>query len=226
MTVPDQTTPTTTAMPFRFAMLIPTLAADVAAPIAIFMGLKHFGVPPIWALAGAALAPGLNNLRIWIKSRRIEPLGIMVVGFGVVGTVASLVSGNLFYSLIKDSFLTGAFGLVFLASLFFGRPLIFYVIRQFVAGEDEARNQIWKDLWRYAAFRSVMRQLTVIWALVYIAEALVRVPLAMTLSPDAVVAISPIMGLGATLLLVFLTRRRMHAVRERLELFDHLKWPL
>jgi intracellular septation protein A len=226
MTMTDQTTPTTTAKPFRFAMLIPTLMVDVGAPIAIFMTLKHFGVPPIWALAGAALAPALNNLRIWIKSRRVEPLGIMVVGFGVVGTVASLVSGDLFYSLIKDSFLTGAFGAAFLASLFFGRPLVFHIIRPFIAGDDEARNQVWKDLWRYAAFRSVMRRLTIIWALVYIAEALVRVPLAMTLSPDAVVTISPIMGLGATLLLVFLTRRRMQAVRERLELFDHLKWPL
>jgi intracellular septation protein A len=225
MTAIDQTPPPT-ARPFRFAMLIPTLLVDVVAPIAIFKLLESFGVSPIWALAGAALAPALNNLRIWIMSRRIEPLGIMVVAFGVIGMVASLVSGNLFYSLIKDSFLTGAFGLVFLASLFFGRPLMFYLIRQFVAGEDETRNQIWKDLWRYAAFRSVMRQLTIMWALIYIVEALVRVGLALSLTPDAVVTISPIMGFGATLILISLTRRRMRAVRERLEQFEHLKWPL
>jgi intracellular septation protein A len=225
MTAIDQTPPPT-ARPFRFAMLIPTLLVDVVAPIAIFKLLESFGVSPIWALASAALAPALNNLRIWIMSRRIEPLGIMVVAFGVIGMVASLVSGNLFYSLIKDSFLTGAFGLVFLASLFFGRPLMFYLIRQFVAGEDETRNQIWKDLWRYAAFRSVMRQLTIMWALIYIVEALVRVGLALSLTPDAVVTISPIMGFGATLILISLTRRRMRAVRERLEQFEHLKWPL
>jgi intracellular septation protein A len=225
MTAIDQTPPPT-ARPFRFAMLIPTLLVDVVAPIAIFKLLESFGVSPIWALAGAALAPALNNLRVWIMSRRIEPLGIMVVAFGVIGMVASLVSGNLFYSLIKDSFLTGAFGLVFLVSLFFGRPLMFYLIRQFVAGEDETRNQIWKDLWRYAAFRSVMRQLTIMWALIYIVEGLVRVGLAMSLTPDAVVTISPIMGFGATLILISLTRRRMRAVRERLEQFEHLKWPL
>ncbi len=226
MTTLDQTPPAATAKPFRLTMLIPTLVVDVAAPIVILKALEHFGVAPVWALAGAALAPAFNNLRIWIKSRRIEPLGIMVIGFGVIGTVASLVSGDLFYTLIKDSFLTGAFGLVFLGSLFVGRPLIFYVIRQFVAGEDETRNQVWKGLWQYATFRSVMRRLTVMWALVYIAEALIRIPLALSLTPDAVVTISPILGLGATLFLVALTRGRMRAVRERLELFDHLKWPL
>jgi hypothetical protein len=33
------------------------------------------------------------------------------------------------------------------------------------------------------------------------------------------------MGFAATPVLV-LTRRRMRAVRERLELFEHLRWPL
>ena len=227
MTMTGQTTrPMTVAKPFRLAMLLPTLLVDVLAPIGIFKVLEHFGVPPLWALAGAALAPALNNLRTWVTVRRIEPLGFMIVAFGVVGTVASLVSGNLFFSLIKDSFLTGVFGLVFLVSLLFPRPLMFYVIRQFVAGEDAARNEVWKDLWRYAAFRSTLRLITVIWGVVYLAEALARVGLAMTLVPDTVIVVSPIMAFVATLLLIAFTRLRMHILRERLEVFDRLKWPL
>ena len=58
----------------------------------------------------AGLSPVLNSLRVWIGTRRIEPLGIIVMGFLAIGTAASLVSGSIFFVLIKDSFLTGTFG--------------------------------------------------------------------------------------------------------------------
>jgi len=218
--------PATAVRPFHFAMLLPTLLIDVVAPIGIFKALEHFGVSPLWALAGAALAPALNNLRTWATARRIEPLGFMIVAFGVIGTVASLLSGSMFFTLIKDSFLTGVFGLVFLVSLLFRRPLMFYVIRQFVAGEDPVRNEVWKGLWDHAVFRSALRLITVTWGIVYLAEALARVGLAMTLKPDDVIVASPIMAFVATLFLIGITRFRMRMLRERLELFDHLKWPL
>jgi intracellular septation protein A len=227
MTLTDQPTPAgLAARPFRFAMLIPTLAVDVAAPIATFKLLEWLGVPPIWAIAGGGLPPALNNLRIWLHSRRIEPVGILVVATIAIGTVASLISNNLFYTLIKDSFLTGAFGLVFIGSSFVGRPLMFYIIRQFVAGEDDSRNQIWNNLWNYAVFRFTIRFITVTWGLVYIAEALTRVGLAIMLPPDQVVTISPILSFGATLLLIMFTRLRMRSMRERFELMEHLRWPL
>jgi hypothetical protein len=226
MTSTQQTGPAAAPRPFKWTMLAPTLAVDVVAPIAVFTLLQARGAPPIWALAGGALPPILNNMRVWLESRRLEPLGIMIVAFGLIGVVASLVSGNLFFSLIKDSFLTGAFGLIFLGSLLLARPLMFYVIRQFVAGGDEVRIQAWKGLWRYAAFRTALRRLTIIWGLVYLAEALIRIPLALTLAPRDVVTISPIMGFGATLILIRVTRSKMRATRAHLELAEHVKWPL
>ncbi len=217
---------TTTDRPSSLAALLPTLAVDVVAPIAVLKLLEQAGVSPLWALAGAAAAPVLNNLRLWIGSRRIEPLGLLVVGFGVVGTVASLASGNLFYGLVKDSLLTGVFGLVFLASLAFRRPLLFYVLRPFVAGADEARIQAWDGLWQHAAFRAALRQLTLLWALVFAAEALIRLPLATSLSAESVVTISPLLGLGATALLVALTRRRLRALRGHFLRAERGGWPL
>ena len=121
---------------FSFAQMIPTLVVDVAMPIIAFNLLTHYGVSTLWALAAGGLFPASNNIRVWIKSRKLEPLGIIVMSFLVVGTAASLISGSVFFALIKESFLTAAFGFICLGSLMAERPLMFYINRQFVAGDD------------------------------------------------------------------------------------------
>jgi hypothetical protein len=227
MTVASQTTPANpTARPFRFAMLVPTLVVDVVAPIGILKTLEWFGVSPIWALAGGCVAPALNSLRTWTGSRRLDPVGILMMASIASGTVASLVSGNIFYRVVTDAFLNGAWGLVFLASLFIRRPLMFFIIRPLVTGEDASRNEIWNGLWRYIEFRSAMRLITATWGVVFIAQVLIEVGLARVLTPEAVVTISPLTGVGATLALIVFTRQRMRTARERLELLEHLRWPL
>jgi len=124
---------------FGIVQMLPMLFFDVAAPILVFNVLIACGAPTLWALVAGGASPALNNLRLWIKSRRLEPLGIIVISFLAIGTAASLISGNVFFVLIKDSFLTASFGFLCLASLFAARPLLFYIIRQFVAGEDPVR---------------------------------------------------------------------------------------
>src|SRR5271154_2844488 len=119
---------------FSFMQMIPTLVFDVAMPIVAFNVLSREGVSTLWALVAGGIFPAINNLRVWIRSRRLEPLGIIVMTFLAVGTAASLISGSVFFALIKDSFLTATFGFICLGSLLAERPLMFYINRQFVAG--------------------------------------------------------------------------------------------
>src|SRR5438045_3954192 len=67
------------AQRFRFVQMIPVLLVDVAIPVAVFNLLTHYGVSTLWALAAGGLSPALNNLRSWVKSRRLEPLGVIVM---------------------------------------------------------------------------------------------------------------------------------------------------
>jgi hypothetical protein len=227
MTLTYQTTQANpTARSFRFAMLVPILLVDVVAPIGILKTLEWFGVSPVWALAAGCLPPALNNLRVWTGSRRLDPVGILMVASIASGTMASLVSGNLFYRIVTDVLLNATWGLVFLASLFAGRPLIFFIIRPIVTGEDASRNEIWNGLWSYAVFRSAMRLITTVWGVIFFAQVLIELGLARVLTPETVVTISPLMGVGATLVLIVFTRQHMRTARERLELLEHLKWPL
>jgi intracellular septation protein A len=200
---------------FGYAQMLPMLIFDVALPIVLFNVLTRYGVPTLWALVAGGLSPAVNNLRLWVKSRRIEPLGIIVIAFLAVGTAVSLISGSVFFALIKDSFLTATFGFICLGSLFARRPLLFYINRQFVAGDDPARLEWWNGLWELSDFRAAMRLVTAVWGITYLLEALLRVALALVLSPAQVVMISPIMAFGVLIVLIAWTRRHLLAVRER-----------
>jgi hypothetical protein len=200
---------------FNFRLMLPTLFFDVALPVLLFNLLSRYGVPTLWALVAGGLSPALNNLRVWIKSRRLEPLGIIVMTFLAVGTAASLISGSVFVALIKDSFLTATFGLICLGSLLTARPLLFYINRQFVAGDDPVRIAWWNGLWQYPNFRAALRFVTAVWGVTYLVEALLRVGFALLLTPAQVVLISPVMSFGALIVLIAWTRRYLLAMRER-----------
>ena len=200
---------------FSFKQMLPALVFDVAIPIVVFNVLTRYGVPILWALVAGGLSPAINNLRVWVKSRRLEPLGIIVITFLAIGTAASVISGSVFVALIKDSFLTATFGFICLGSLLFERPLMFYIIRQFVAGEDPVRLEWWNGLWQHPNFRAGQRLITAVWGITYLVEALLRVGFALVLSPALVVVISPVMGFGVLIVLIAWQRRYMLAMRER-----------
>lgn len=199
----------------RLAMMLPTLICDVALPIILFNVLTRYGVPILWALAAGGLPPAVNNLRVWVISRRLEPLGIIVMAFLAIGTAASLISGSVFFALVKESLLTGTFGLLCLLSLFAKRPLLFSINRQFVAGDDPSLIAWWNGLWDILEFRAAIRFVTLVWGIAYILEAFVRVIMALTLSPATVVTVSPVMALSVMVALIAWNRRYLLAVRER-----------
>jgi hypothetical protein len=200
---------------FGFKRLLPTLVFDVALPIVIFNVLARFNVSTLWALVAAGLSPATNNLRAWATSGRLQPLGLIVMTFLAIGTAASLISGSVFFALIKDSFLTATFGFLCLGSLLVDRPLMFYINRQFVAGDDPVRLEWWNGLWQYPNFRAAQRLVTAVWGTTYLVEALLRVGFALLLSPAQVVAISPVMAFSVMIVLIAWTRRYMLALRER-----------
>src|SRR5580658_5642603 len=109
---------------FNFLQLVPTLVFDVAIPIVVFNGLAWYGAPTLWALVAGGASPAFNNLRVWVMAGRLEPIGLLVLIFLAAGTAASLISGSVFFALIKDSFLTATFGFMCLGSLLAARPLM------------------------------------------------------------------------------------------------------
>src|SRR5216684_4048372 len=148
---------------FSFKQMLPTLVFDVAMPIVAFNVLTRYGVATLWALVAGGLFPAINNLRVWARSRTLEPLGIIVMTFLLIGTAASLISGSVFFALIKESFLTATFGFICLGSLLAERPLMFYIHRQFVAGDDPVRHESSDTAKGCPTMRAAQRLVTAVW---------------------------------------------------------------
>ncbi|HEX3885923.1 MAG TPA: VC0807 family protein [Phenylobacterium sp.] len=218
--------PAPSARPFRLTMLIPTLVVDGLLPIGLFKGLEAAGMAPIWALAIGCAPPVLNNLRVWLQSRRVDILGILITASIASGVVAPLITGRLGSRIVTDCLLNCGWGLAFLGSLALARPVIFLLIRALVAGDDASRAAAWDGLWRYASFRAAMRGLTMVWGAVYFVQVAIELGLARAAKPDTVVTVAQIMSTGGTLALLVFTRLYMHRVRARVERREGVAWPL
>jgi intracellular septation protein A len=194
-------------MHFAVRQVLPSLVLDLAMPVAVFFALRAYGVSTLFAIVAGGAFPLINVGRGWVLSHRIEPLGIIAITCIAFGTAASLISGSVVIALLKDFVLTGSFGLVFLASIIAAeRPAMFYILRQFIAGNDAVRLQQWENLWQHARFRAALRRVTGVWGIGLLVEALIGIALACLLMPAQVVIISPIMAVSVLIALAAWTR--------------------
>ncbi len=145
--------------------------------------------------------------------RKVDEFAVVSLVFLVITAVVSLVGAHTARALlIKDSGVTGLFGLLCLATLLAPRPLMFYFGRKFATDGTPESAAWWNGLWQFDGFRSTMRTITLVWGVGYLVEALVRIVLAYALSTSAMVVLSPVLiyaTLGALALwTAWFSRRR------------------
>jgi len=202
--------------------MVPDLVVDGALPAIAYQVLTRYGVAAVPALTAGAIFPVANILRKFIATRSLDLIGAIVLVFLAIGVVSSLLSGSVLFVLIKESFITGTVGLLFISSLLWKRPIIFYLARQVMEAQGAERLAWWNGLWERARFRRTMRIMTTVWGVGYVLEASIRVVFALTLTPGTVVILSPIMGIGTTIGLILWTRKYGRIVQERANREDAL----
>jgi hypothetical protein len=183
---------------FSLRGLAVTLLPNVVLPWGIYQLLISRGVSTISALMATAVVPLATTLYSWVRDRRLDALGIMTLAFVIIGLVTSLISGDPIFFLVKESLLTGVWGVIFLGSLLMSRPLTFYFGRQFMSGGDPERAAWFDRLWENPGFRTLQRGICVMWGVGLIAEALLRVALVYLLSIGVFLVVSQVLVIGAT----------------------------
>jgi intracellular septation protein A len=191
------------------------LCFNVVLPLIAVNVLEARGVKVVTALVISAIFPAIETGMSWVRLRRLDALGAIVLSFIALGAGASLISGDVHFALAKESFFTAIFGMIALGSLLGPRPLIFYIARTFVAAGDPARDAEWNARWQFPLFRRVMRIMTAVWGMAYLAEAAVRVLLVYTLTVNAVLVVSPTLAAAVTFGLIFWTIRYGKAAERR-----------
>jgi hypothetical protein len=166
-------------------------------PYIIYTLLTHYThVSDLVALVATGLPSLINSIVGVIRHRRIDFLSGMVLFGIVVSLILVSLGGSARLYLIRDSFLTAAYGVACVVSLLFPKPIGFYTGRYFVAGNNPQRIERFNTLWQSAPFRTMIRMQTVFWGVGTILEASVRAYLAFTLPIPQFLAVSPVVNWG------------------------------
>ncbi|GAA5006277.1 hypothetical protein GCM10025734_46230 [Kitasatospora paranensis] len=176
-----------------------TIGLNVVAPVLTYNALSDRGYADFVALLISGVWP-LVDIAVYLAwHRRIDEFAaitLVFLGLTVVVTLVGPHSARLL--LVKDSLVTGLFGVVCLASLAASRPLMFYFGRKFATDGTPEGLDRWNGLWQFEGFRRVQRNLTLGWGLGYIAEAAVRVGLSYVLTTGAMVTLNAVLSYGVT----------------------------
>ncbi|GHP00984.1 hypothetical protein KSF_110310 [Reticulibacter mediterranei] len=186
--------------PNRKAM-IKSLAISIlingVLPFIIYTLLTTYAhVSDLVALLATGVPSLIDSIVGIIRHRRIDFLaGIVLFGI-VVSLIFISLGGSARLYLIRESFLTGAYGVACVVSLFFPKPIGFYTGRYFVAGNDPKRIEGFNAMWQYPQFRTMIRMQTTFWGVGTILEAVLRGYMAFTMPIPQFLAVSPIVNWG------------------------------
>jgi hypothetical protein len=189
---------------FSFRSVIPTLLFDVLAPYVTYTMVKAYvpGATEVGALLASGIVPAVYGVYAIIRARHVDIIGAVVLLGIAVSIAASFVGGDPKMLLIRESFVTGALGLLCLLSLLWPRPALFYVGRQFTAGQDPVKIEQFNALWQRPGARQVFRILTIVWGIGYVGEFLLRVVMVQMLSIPEMMAVGPLVFNGITIGLI------------------------
>lgn len=193
-----------------------TLLINGALPLVVYEVLRSH-MSSFAALSIATIIPLLDNLVSLIKRRRLDVFAVFMLISFVLGMVMVSIGGSERLLLIRESFVTSIMGLIFLVSLFFPRPLIFYFAMRFTVGNDPQKTTDFSNNWKYPYFRFVLRLITIVWGVALLGEAIVRTLLVYQLSVAQFLAVSNFVMygfIGAAIL--FTVAYRRHS-KKRLE---------
>jgi hypothetical protein len=189
-----------------FLGLIPGIVVNAVLPFVAYTILTGRGWSPVAALSASAVFPVIATLVSIARTRSLDGLALITLILIALGLLGSLVSGSPRFALVKESVLSGAFGLAFAVSLALPRPLAFFFGRQFATGGDPARVQTWNRYWDYPQFRRVQYTITAVFAAVLLLDAGARVVLTFVLPVATMVWLSSVIfyvGLFAMLTWMF-----------------------
>ncbi|WP_213095465.1 VC0807 family protein [Bacillus sp. FJAT-49736] len=177
--------------------VISTILLNGVLPFVVYIILKSY-YSNLFSLIIATIIPLLDIIYGFCKNRKIDVFNcFMLVGF-LLGIIALLFGGNEKIILLRESFVTGIMGMLFLLSLFLQKPLIYYFAKRFTTNDYER-------FWDYDYFRFVIRFITIVWGISLLLEAMIKAYLVFSLSTTAFLAVSPIIFYGILAVVILWT---------------------
>jgi hypothetical protein len=170
---------------------------DIAGPLIAYWLLRSNGLSAVTSLVLSGVFPAFGVAINFIRDRRLDAIGVLVLAGIVVGTVLGLVSGNPRLVLVEGSVPTAVFGVLCLGSLWSSAPLMYRFASEFI-GLDTPRGREFQELSQNTGpvgegFRHVFRVMTIGWGIGFLAEAAARVVIVELTSTGTAFAVSKVL---------------------------------
>ncbi|SFN90782.1 hypothetical protein SAMN05216207_102431 [Pseudonocardia ammonioxydans] len=164
------------------------MGLDIAAPLALFYGLRWVGVNQWLALILSGVVPVLTLVYRFVTERRIGLPAVFTLTILGAGTAIGFLTGDPRLLLARESYLTGLVGLWIIATLWLPRPFLLSATLPLLPATT-ARS--WERDWANdATFRRVLRVMTFAWGMAFLLDAVARIVMAYTLPVDLVPLLS------------------------------------
>lgn len=212
-TPPGQAAPRSSGRARLINLLLLALL-DVGLAILVFGLVDDATGNHALAYLAASVSPLLGGIVQHLRSKAFSGVSALILVFTFASAAVAVVGGSdERLLLVKDSVVTGVFGLTFLVSLlpFFRRPLGFSFGQRFATAGTAQSAAWWDGLWRYPSFRASQHLVTVVWGVVFVTEAAIRVIAAYTLPFSTAFGVSsvlPLVAFGLALAGTFLIAAR------------------
>jgi len=195
--------------------MLANIVVNAIMPYATYLLLRHFGVETVHALAAGAVFPVAGIILGFVRERRVQALGVIVLTATVASIAAALFFTSPFLVLAKGSLITGALGIAFAVSLFARRPLVFYLAA--MSADADLRQEAETRWQTEPVYRRLMRHITVVWAAALFVEATLRVMLIPLLPIAVFLPVSEAMWICCFLLMIGWSWRYAGRVMQREE---------
>lgn len=162
----------------------------------------------ITALIISTTIPIIDNIYHIIKEKKIDIFASLIILGFIVGIISMLFGGSQKLLLIRQSYITAVIGIIFLTSMFFPKPMVYYLAKKFINSQDKYvknNKSTIDEKWKNPHFRFSMKFLTFIWGICLVLEAVCNISLVFILSISKYMLISPLVSYGFIGCAVFIT---------------------
>jgi intracellular septation protein A len=172
--------------------ILESVLVNVALPLLLYALLSPH-LSTLHTLMLVALAPAAESALTFVRRRRVDAFGLIVLGALLLGGGVVLLGGSARLILVREQLITGAAGLALLASLLLPRPLLYYLIRAAQARQEPMKRAQFDARWTASApFRHAVRLMTMVFGAGVVVEALANIYLAYTVAIPTFLAVSPV----------------------------------
>jgi hypothetical protein len=174
----------------RFAREI---VVNIALPFAIYR-LTRGMLGDVHALIASSAPPTLWSIAEFIRHRRADALSLLVL-FGIAFSLLAYIGGGSIKLLqLRERLVTIIVAFVFLGSAAIGRPLMYELVRAFLARSNSPDLERVQSLRDNSFFKRGMTIMTLVWGFGLLADAALSILLVFVLSISVYLVVSPIVG--------------------------------